>query len=123
MIEDALYHRLVAAGVAKVYPKFAPQDEPPPLVTYETISPGTVESLTGASGLAAPVIRVTAWALTWNEAKDLASQVRAALSTTTRSMWGDVLVYGVSSSEGDEPADMDPEFHAVSRDYTIWHRE
>lgn len=129
MIEEALVDYLLAQEDLTAYvrqeirPHLIPQESELPCVTVVQLVPGSVTSLGGSSGLAGSTIRITAWATTWPEAKDVADRVFQALRNVRPTVWSGVRIYGVEISEGDEAADPSIPLAQVIRDYRIWHRE
>lgn len=86
MVESTLYSRLttfaglVALVVKRVYPLIIPQGAAYPAVTYQRISTEPREvAMGGDPGIARARIQVTAWANTFDDAKDVGNQVRLAL--------------------------------------------
>lgn len=127
-IDEALFTRLsthagVAALVAtRIYPILMPQNTTLPAITKQRISGPRVQSLVGSSGLAYPRYQVDAWASTYDGAKAVADQVRAALDGF-RGYVGTVRIGGIRLIGDQELYEEETRTHRVSQDFSVWHDE
>lgn len=114
MIETALFSFLhgTAAIVNLVADRIAPmeraQDEALPAITYQTISNVPDYHLGGESGHSVARIQIDCWAETYLAVKQLAEQVRLAVSGHT-GVWNEHTITGVLVQDnGDLPESVEP---------------
>ena len=114
MIETALHSFLrdttaIAAIVAdRIAPMERAQDEPLPALTYQVISNVPDYHLGGESGHSVARIQIDCWAETYLAVKQLAEQVRLAVSGYTGT-WNEHTITGVTVQDnGDLPESVEP---------------
>lgn len=119
------YAGLTALVSTRIYPQPLPQGATLPAVTYKRISTPRVMSHSGASGLAMPRFQFDCWSEDVLEARQVANQVRIALTAFRGTMGG---AGGVSVQGGfpkNELGDYDPtpgRYRAIL-DVVIHHQE
>ena len=120
-IETVLYNRLktypglTAIISARVYAVIAPDEATKPYVTYQKISPGRDYSHSGYSGLQKPRIQVSSYALTYEEAEAIDTQVTAALESWV----GQDTVQAVFKDGEREGYERDNELYYRSSDFFV----
>jgi hypothetical protein len=92
--ERAVYALLSSFAGGRVYAMRAPQNATAPFIVFQRISGDRWRSINAPSGVAQALMQVDAYAETFYGAKDLASQIEAALDGYR----GDVL-YGTNSPQ------------------------
>jgi hypothetical protein len=117
---------MVAAAVdERIYPSIIPQEEfgggsLKPCIVYERNGVRRDQTLCGTDGLARSSFRLTAFALTPDEAEDVAQAVRGALLDYSGAM-GSTQVHTVSLETETDGLDIEPGLHRVDLFLTIWH--
>jgi len=125
VVEQSLQTILIAAGttaVDRIYPLVLPPDVTLPAIAYTRISSPRLHCLTGFSHYARPRFQFTAWALTYEAAKDLANEIRVALDGYLGTVGG----VNIQSSFAENELDMyEPQsgFYGVLVDFFIAHGE
>lgn len=118
---SALYSVLSGASAVtdlvstRIYPVKAPQNVAHPYITFQQITGGYVNSLSGYSGLRSPLYQVDVWADDYPGATDIAKAVRQAMDAATTIKT--VLI------EEREDYENDTSLYRVSQDFSIWHKE
>lgn len=101
---------------ARIYPLVMPQDPILPAITYQRLSAGFVNDLSGYSVLENPHITINSWATDYATVKAMADEVHTAMNsaaTAFRAMLSNELdIY-----------DGDLNLFAVSQDFSCWNRE
>lgn len=130
MLERAIveYLRGVPALAAlvgdRISPQVVAQQTPLPALTYERPGTDHDEIATGSSGLAAAIVRLTAWAETTLEARAVSEAVRLAMQGQRHTTWGEVSIGGVEFITGDgDGIDLDTGWRFVACDYEVWFYE
>lgn len=133
-MEEALYARLTAhAGLTaliatRVYPKQIPQGAALPAVVFERIAARRHHAMGADAGVATPRFRVTAWARAaagksaYENVKDVAAQVRAALSRFRGTVAG-VVIQDVLLEGETDISEPNTEIQGVAQSYDVWHLE
>jgi hypothetical protein len=126
-IEDAVYARLTAvAGVTaliatRVYPVRVPQNPTYPLASYQKISDVPAHAMGSDAGVRTARVQVTAWGATYDDAKNVAIQVVAALSRF-RGTSASVVVQDVFfENEVDLGFDAEALVHQVADDFFVYY--
>ena len=122
------YAGLVSLISTRVHPMRIPQGATIPCLTYQRISTPRLNThdVSGATGTAHPRFQFDAWAATYDSAKDITDQVRAALQGYKGSMGtGGTAVTVQAVLSADERPEFNPEtgLYRISSDYIIWHLE
>lgn len=121
MLETKIYSALsadttIAAQVsARIYPLVMPQNPTLPAITYQRVSGGQVNDLSGYSNLENPHISIFCWATRYDECKELADDVHDAMDSATAfkaTLFSDL--------DGFDP---ETELYVVSQDFSCWNRE
>lgn len=129
-IEQTLYDKLAAdADVSalveeRIFPLCAPEDIKQAFIIYQRISGVRVKDIGGPAYVAQPRMQVDCYALSYEEAREIAESVRLSLDGW-RSLTADVVVIGSSLITDREfwEADSDPKFYRVSMDFMLTHTE
>lgn len=127
-LETALRARLLAdAGiaalvVARVYPVVLPQAPAFPAITYEGVAETRLNTFGGPLGLAGPLMRLHAWASTYDGARDLARKVRLALDGWRGTQSGET-VQAVKLQQQVDLYDDETQMHRVAMDFRVWWNE
>jgi len=90
-----------------------------PAISFARISGNYDSDLSGNSGLEIPRIQVDCWALGYQQAKDLAKAVRAAMNAATVAVAGFTATAFTDADIMDDAAN----YHSVSIDFSCWHQE
>lgn len=112
LLADAVVSGLVAN---RIYALVSPPGAPVPLITYQRISAIPINSLRGASGVVQARIQVDCWAATYEQAKDLAQAVRAALDANAE-------LGAVCLNSQDMQDEATREFRVII-DFSVWSKE
>jgi len=129
MIEAALYDHLrtdpaIAARVGdRIYPAPLPQDVTLPAVTYSRDGAIDTETLDdGQTAFTGAEIQVDAWADDYQQARQLAAEIHAALRNY-RGMMGAVRVAAVFRQAEIDVYESSVGGYRRSQSYTLWHEE
>jgi len=123
-IESSIYSRLTAyAGVSdlvstRIYPVVMPQGTTFPAITYQTNTREKNPTFGADSTISSKEMRITSWADTYSEAKDLADEVLGALNRWTS---GDVQEV-FHDDEGDTYNE-ELDKYGVYMDFVVWFNE
>lgn len=124
-IEEAIKYTLVnnsgvSAITTRCYPVTLPQNPAFPLILYMRITGIPDNLLHGVSGLVYSRFQIEAWAVTYAEAKALATAIINALNAQTITI--DTIRIGsiVAQSEHDVYEDV-VKCHRTILDFTLWH--
>ena len=113
-IESSLYAALAALAAGRVYPLLRPQGTGLPAVVYQRVSTVPTLALTGNTGLDAVRLQIASWGASYQDARELAQDVRAALLAET----GLKVVLEMELDDYDEGAGE----YRVIQDYRVWQR-
>ncbi len=127
-IEEALYTRLSNHGGlsalvgTRIYPSVMPQGVTLPALTYRKTGGARVHAMGSDPGVARPRFELSCWSTSYNEAKDVGAQVRAALQRWRGTVSGVTVQDAFIKGEADsfEP---DTGLHRVDLDFEINHQE
>ena len=131
MIEEGLVTHLATRGGLvdlvgeRIYPGLAPDDAPPPYITYLTVSDVGGRTLSRAAGFSVARIQLDCWGVLGNDgysqAKRIAEQLRLGLDGF-RGRWG---TYVVQASWLEDKRDLGefPDEARVSVDIMVWYQE
>lgn len=113
MIENTIYTALSGLASGRVYPIVMPEKGTVPAIVYQRISSTPENTLDGGATIDQIRIQVDTYAKTYAEAKNLASQVRTALesSSAKATLQTDVDFF--------EP---DVKLYRVTQDFYCWQR-
>jgi hypothetical protein len=124
--EEALRTRLTAQpGIVSVVgdriaPDVIAQDAQLPALVYELPAIDHDEHTEGSSGVAFATVRITAWAKTKIQARELAEAVRLAMVPTEHGdMWGTLRIGYVDAVADDAGIDLDTGDRYVSVDFNV----
>jgi hypothetical protein len=99
----------------RIYPVVMPQDVTLPAISYQRISSDPANTLSGFSGLKQSSVAINAWARTYDEAKQIAAEIHAAMEKATA--FKCVLINDMDGY------DQDINLYVVSHDYSCWNQE
>jgi hypothetical protein len=130
-LEEGLFAQLtmdpdVSAIVGdRVYPLIMPQGSPLPAVTYQRISSARFYAHDGPSGLARPMIQLSCWAESYDEAKQVAALVRKALESASGTLGGQdgVPVQGIRVEDEVDLYEDNPPVFRTDLDTVFWYEE
>lgn len=113
-IEAQVYAALQALAGGNVYPDVAPENTPPPYITYQAVGGQPINLLTGEKpGKRNARMQVNVWAASRPEAAALAQQVEDALRDTkalqTEVLTGQVATY-----------DENTKLRGTRQDFSLW---
>lgn len=97
----------------RVFAVLAPQDTPLPRITFQRVSSAPVTDFQGNSNLDQVRIQVDCWAAGYLDARNLATQVRAALEAN------ELKFLLVTDQDDYEP---ETRIYRVRQDFRCWHR-
>jgi len=112
----------VKAITARCYPVTLPQNPEYPLMLYSKVAGPREHSLQGPVGMAKPRYQIESWALTYDEAKDLAAAIRGALDGYRGTVSGCVIGSCLMVGEWDR-YESEVKCHRVITDFSIIHNE
>jgi hypothetical protein len=121
ILETRIYSLLASNPTIKqrintrIYPVVMPQDVTLPAISYQRIASGPENTMTGFSGLKQSNVIINAWARTYDEAKQIAAEIHAAMETATE--FDNVLINEMDGF------DQDVNLYVVSHDYSCWNQE
>jgi hypothetical protein len=127
-IEDAIGAKLAAtSGVTdltstRIYAMHLPQRPTLPAITYRKISGVRIHAMSADPGVAHPRFQVDSWGKTYESAKDVEVQVRAALSRWRGDQSGVTILASFVENEIDLFEDETGDYRIIT-DFVIWHRE
>ncbi|RMD51893.1 DUF3168 domain-containing protein [Candidatus Parcubacteria bacterium] len=127
-IEYGLYNKLKNdAGInalvsGRVYPLRLPQQPTLPAITYQRISTVRLQQLGGVTNNARVRFQIDSFAETFNEIKDIAAAIRAALDGFKGTLSSDTVYRIISLSENDL-YENEADIYRNSQDYEVWHLE
>jgi len=127
-IEGAIFSRLsndasVKARVSdRVYPALLPQNIKMPAIMYEKVSGERISAMGSDTGIARPRFRVHCWGLTYDDAKDLSVDVRAALQRW-RGLEAGVTILSTFIESENDTYDSEPLTFRTIFDIFVSHRE
>lgn len=118
-IESKIYSALtgnttIFASVSnRIFPMVMPQDTTLPAITYQRLSGGQENDLSGYSNLENPHISIMCWATNYDGALDLAEDVHVAMDGAG-SAFHSILV---NDLDGFDP---ETEYYVRSMDFSCW---
>jgi len=123
MLENKLYAHLststnltVTSSVStRIYPIMPPELVQTPFITYQRISGGQENDLSGYSIMENPRIQIDIFANTYKEAKSISTYMHTILAGATG--FKALLISDMDLYEDDV------EFYRVSQDYSCWNKE
>ncbi len=127
-LNEAIYGRLQAvSGVtnlvgARVYPVVLPQDPTYPAIRYQQIAGARAQAMGSNTGLVNTTVQIDSYSDSYEEARQVAEEVRAALQR----FQGTVAGVAIESVFVDGPLDVFEDQikkFRVQQDFTVWHRE
>jgi hypothetical protein len=110
----------------RIYPLYARQTAPKPLVIYQRISSVREHSHDGPSGLARPRFQFRCVANSFSEARGLADAVRGALDGYQGTVGGvriDAILFENELDADDVALDAEATAYSVLMDFFVWHGE
>lgn len=115
---------LTALVGTRIFASRLPQEVTLPAVSLFRITRSNADArVSGQDGpLTHGIVQVDSWALSYNAAKDVADQVRAALSRWSGTHLGLVVQQGFIENEQDFYEDDTKIFH-IAQDYDVWYEE
>ena len=126
-IETALYDRLSNfAGLTslvstRIYPVQAPQSVTDPFVTYFLVTAAPVGALAADTDIEMPRFQVSGWSLSFDTAKSVGDQIKAALKRYNGTNDSVVIIDSVYLNRVDLH-DPETDYYQDALDFEIWHR-
>ena len=113
MIESSIYTAIKSLAGGRVYPIVIPDTASLPAIVYQRISSVPVNSLDGDTGLDSVRIQISAWALTYKEAKNLSDTIRTTLNASALKI--------ITENDTDDYEPETKRFRTLT-DYVVWQR-
>jgi hypothetical protein len=123
IIADATVEDLIGT---RMYPTTLPQSVELPAVSYQLVSAIRTPTMLHGDNLPEKRVQIDAWALTADEAREVAEAIRALFHYFVRGYIGDspgVFVAGVFADSEREDYEPDTKLYRVSCDYRVRHAE
>ncbi len=127
-LNEAIYGRLQAvSGVTnlvgtRVYPVVLPQDPVYPAVRYQQTAGERTQAMGSNTGLVNTTVQIDSYSESYEEAREVAEEVRAALQRFQGTVAGVEIESVFVNGPLDVFEDQIKKFR-VQQDFTVWHRE
>lgn len=124
-LESKVYARLTASTAlaaivaGRIWPMVLPQKTRLPAVSFQRVDSDYGPDLEGDGDLLRATIQVDCWALSYDQAKDMARAVRLAMSGATEAAGG----FTAITVDGADAFEEHLNHYHASHDFVCWHRE